>query len=204
MNRRIYLNLSMGLLLLGPLAACSSTKHKNPVASAEEVGKVEETKLDVYTTKDGDTLRKIAGSPEIYGDPDLWPLLQEANADLVGPGVAVNSGIQLKIPRDLSDDQLRVAREKARQFNAEVKMTQPARKQVQQEQIMQAQDKDKDKAKTEVVASATNAQSVPQAKKGKILFPVLFVLLLILLALAILLFYFMKRTAKRKIPSSSR
>jgi hypothetical protein len=190
------LKVGLGLLFLAPLSACSSSKHKNPVASSEEVGKVEESdaKPGTYIARAGDTLRKIAGRPEIYADPDLWPLIQEANADLVGDGMMINPGTRLKIPRDLSAEQLEVAREKSRQYAAEVKMSPPERQRVREARVKQQV------AAKEEVAAPSKAQPVPQAKKGRILFPVLLVLLLVLAALAVLLFYFMKKDRKEENP----
>lgn len=198
MTRNTFLRLGLGLLLLGPLSACSSSKNKNPVASNEEVGKVAEAeaKPAVYTATDGDTLRKIAGRPEIYGDPTLWPLLQEANPAAGDDKLSVAVGTQMNIPRDSSPEQLDMAKEKARQYAASLKQAQEA----------QAYPQPTPKAKVDkapVVKSVVTAvppQPVPQAKKSRILFPVLLVLLLILLALAFLLFYFMKKDRKEENP----
>lgn len=195
--RNVLLSLGLGLLLLGAVSACSSSKNKNPVASSEEMGKVAEVeaKPDAYTAMEGDTLRKIAGRPEIYGDPNLWPLIQEANAETVGSGMAISPGTQLRIPRDSSSEQLDEAREKSRQYAAAIKMTQSKR-------LQQSEPKAKPEIARDKGATLTpvSAQPVPPAKKGRILFPVLLVLLLILAGLAALLFYFMKKDRKEENP----
>jgi hypothetical protein len=191
----------LGLVLILGLSACSTSKNQNPVASEEEVGKVADESFvpgdalpTHYTAKSGDTLRKIAGRPEIYGDPNLWPLLQEANAAKVGQSMKVNKGVRLEIPRDASDEQKEMAREKARQLASANKMSEAPAKKPSKTAVA---------AETAVASSSSSAtpvpaQPVPAAKKGGKLLPVLFVLLLILAALAALLFYFMKKEDKDK------
>lgn len=186
----------LGLAFLLVLNACSTSKNQNPV-SGEEVGKVSEAsysggeeKPATYTAREGDTLRKIAGRPEIYGDPNLWPILAEANAEVVGHGTRVNKGVQLTIPRDISTEQIEMAHEKARQAAAEDKMSsRPAKK-------AEAVPTAAPVAEATPVNTPVPPLPVPQAKKSGVLLPVLFVLLLILAALAVVLFYFMKKEKK--------
>jgi LysM repeat protein len=190
----------LGLALVWGLSACSASKNQNPV-SGEDVGKVSDDnsfnasteKPTHYTAKSGDTLRKIAGRPEIYGDPNMWPILQEANAGSIGSGLKVNKGIQLKIPRDISAEQIDEAHEKARQIAAEAKMSSSPPKKPEPTQ-----------APTTAAPGAAPRPTavppmpVPQAKKSGVLLPVLFVLLLILAALAVILFFFMKKEGKEE------
>lgn len=49
-----------------------------------------------YVVKPGDTLRKIAG--EVYGDPDAWPRLHEANRARVPEPHRMAVGTELVIP----------------------------------------------------------------------------------------------------------
>jgi hypothetical protein len=191
----------MMLFLLLGLSACGTSKSQSPVSSSEEMGETsaEEDTFSAdgesptsYTAKAGDTLRKIAGRPEIYGDPNLWPLLQEANADKVGYSMRVNKGVRLRIPRDLSDEQIEMAHEKARQAAAAAKMrSRPAKK-------PEATPESAPTSEVPVVTeeAAQTAEPVPPPKKGGMLLPVLFVLLLILAVLAVVLFYFMKKQNK--------
>jgi hypothetical protein len=194
----------MGLLLLATLNACGSSKSQNPVASSDEVGKVEDSqdKPTVYTARDGDTLRKIAGRPEIYGDPNLWPLIQEANADSVGQGMHVNKGTKLTIPRDMSSEQMEEAREKARQYSASSKMSGSSSGKHREGAMLgsKAEPTAMAPAAAPTAMPAQSAQPVPQAKKGSMLLPVLLILLLILAALAAVLFFFMKKDGKEDNP----
>lgn len=198
MNLRNRLLPLTGLALLMALSACSTNKGQNPVASGDEVGKVSDDSFSSsdekparYTAKAGDTLRKIAGRPEIYGDPNMWPILQEANADKLGSSMRVNKGVVLKIPRDVSTEQIDMAHEKARQVAAASKMSEEPRKQPRPEATASA-------APAAPVATPVPPQPVPQAKKSGMLLPVLFVLLLVLAALAVILFYFMKKENKEE------
>ncbi len=194
MNKNLrHIALSVGLAIA--LFGCGTGKHNSPSAQ-DEVGQINafepDDKPGTYRSKQGDNLRKIAGRPEVYGDPELWPILAEANADRVGQGTRVNKGTVLAIPRDLSADQMAEAREKARAAAAAAKVAKaaPAPK-----RPVVAKPEPK---KAEPVAQATVAPTpvppapVPPARKAGLL-PWLLILLLILIALAIMLWFFMKR-----------
>lgn len=51
-----------------------------------------------YVVKKGDTLRKIATRPEIYGDAGQWQRIYEANRDIIGRG-KLRMGQVLMIPK---------------------------------------------------------------------------------------------------------
>lgn len=51
-----------------------------------------------YTVKPGDTLSKIAGYPDIYGDPSKWPLIYKANLDRIKDPNVLWPGTKLRIP----------------------------------------------------------------------------------------------------------
>jgi nucleoid-associated protein YgaU len=54
---------------------------------------------DEYTVEPGDTLRSIAA--QVYGDPDRWPRIYDANRDSIGPNPdALRAGLRLRIPAD--------------------------------------------------------------------------------------------------------
>jgi nucleoid-associated protein YgaU len=52
-----------------------------------------------YVVKKGDTLRKIAARPEIYGDAGRWQRIYEANRDIIGRDRKLNMGQVLMIPK---------------------------------------------------------------------------------------------------------
>ncbi len=48
--------------------------------------------------KPGDTLSKIAGYPDIYGDPSKWPIIYKANLDRIKDPDVLWPGTRLRIP----------------------------------------------------------------------------------------------------------
>jgi nucleoid-associated protein YgaU len=52
-----------------------------------------------YVVKKGDTLRKIAARPEIYGDAGQWQRIYEANRDIIGRDRKLKMGQVLMIPK---------------------------------------------------------------------------------------------------------
>lgn len=127
--KRRHATLWLGLALSLSLGACGIGQHQNPVASDGELGTTQPIKMDqdqvsTYTTRHGDTLAGIAGRSEIYGDPSLWPLLQNANPEsLAGKGMAqaLKAGLVLQVPRDSDAATLARARAKDRRAQAAVK-----------------------------------------------------------------------------------
>ncbi|MES2202192.1 MAG: hypothetical protein V4498_08070 [candidate division FCPU426 bacterium] len=124
MARHATMRAGLALILIAGLSACAGGRRQNPVASNEEIGQVTQDvpvmvppdeKSQFYVSQDGDTLKGIAGRPEIFGDPNLWPLILDANADVIGPDRKVPVGVQLRIPRDTGGEQIAAARERARQ-----------------------------------------------------------------------------------------
>jgi nucleoid-associated protein YgaU len=52
-----------------------------------------------HTVAPGETLRRIAGYPEVYGDREQWHRLYEANRDRIPDPNRVPAGTELTIPR---------------------------------------------------------------------------------------------------------
>ena len=196
MNRKLR-NIALCIGLGLALTACGTGKHQSPNAQ-DEVGQINafepDDKPSTYRSKQGDNLRKIAGRPEVYGDPELWPILAEANADRVGQGTRVNKGTVLAIPRDLSADQMAEAREKARAAAASAKQAKAEpRPKPKPTAVVKAKAKPVEPmAKVTVAPTPIPPAPVPAEGKGRLL-PLLLILLLILIALAIVLWFFMKR-----------
>ncbi len=67
----------------------------------------------VYLVKKGDTLPGIAGRNEIYNDSFMWPLIYKANRDQIKDPKVLYAGQELKIPRDLSVEEIVDARREA-------------------------------------------------------------------------------------------
>lgn len=67
----------------------------------------------VYIVKRGDTLPGIAARHDIYNDSFLWPLIYKANRDQIKDPKILYTGQDLKIPRDVSMEDIVQARREA-------------------------------------------------------------------------------------------
>lgn len=63
-----------------------------------------------YTVRRGESLPLIAAQAEVYGDRNLWPLLYRANRDQISDPRHIWPGQVLRIPRNLSRDDIYEAR----------------------------------------------------------------------------------------------
>jgi nucleoid-associated protein YgaU len=67
----------------------------------------------IYVVKRNETLPSIAARHEIYNDSFMWPLIYKANRDQIKDPKVVYAGQDLKIPRDISNDEIIAARREA-------------------------------------------------------------------------------------------
>ncbi len=63
-----------------------------------------------HTVKHGETLPLIAALPDVYNDSGLWPLLYRANRDQIRDPKRIWPGQVLRIPRNLSREDIAEAR----------------------------------------------------------------------------------------------
>lgn len=68
---------------------------------------------NIYVVKEGDTLPSIAARHEIYNDSYMWPLIYKANRDQIKDPQIIYSGQDLKVPRDMSMEEIIGARREA-------------------------------------------------------------------------------------------
>lgn len=68
-----------------------------------------------YNVGEGETLWTISAHPEVYNDGLLWPLLYQANRDQIKDPRQIFPGQALSIRRDMTQDELEDARQKARE-----------------------------------------------------------------------------------------
>jgi nucleoid-associated protein YgaU len=67
----------------------------------------------IYVVKKGDTLPSIAARHEIYNDSFMWPLIYKANRDQIKDPKDLYVGQDLKIPREMSNEEIIESRREA-------------------------------------------------------------------------------------------
>lgn len=93
--------------------AATIIKEAKMEAAAIRAQALEERYPSSYTVKKGDTLRIIADRREIYNDPYQWPLIYKANRDQIRDPHLVFIGQHLVIPRTITLEEVREARNQA-------------------------------------------------------------------------------------------
>jgi len=86
--------------------------HKEEIRKTAEAS-VLEIYPGVYVVKKGDTLPGIAARHDIYNDSFMWPLIYKANRDQIKDPKVLYAGQDLKIPRDMSVEEIVEARREA-------------------------------------------------------------------------------------------
>jgi len=84
----------------------------------EEIQKQSQTDIfevypTIYVVKKSDTLPSIAARHEIYNDSYMWPLIYKANRDQIKDPKVVYVGQDLRIPRDITMEEIIEARREA-------------------------------------------------------------------------------------------
>lgn len=99
-------------------------KQENPVVEKKQPAPhpkpVVKTKPKIvpvndYTVGDGENLWTISAKPEVYNEGLLWPLLYQANRDQIKDPRQIFPGQSLSIRRDMTEADLKDARQKARE-----------------------------------------------------------------------------------------
>lgn len=216
MRRHNFVIGGLALLALAGLSACSPGVRPSSAASDEDTGRISAVQAPqnqpaTYTTQDGDTLMKVAARPEIYNDPDLWPLLQDANAESLVDKAAdspLDADITLEIPRDATPEELEAARARARAFAAQRKGGGTARTLRAEARSMAAENGHASNqgngggagnsaslapASEPTAAAATTPVKAPSSAQGSKMLPLYLLLLLVLAALAAVFYVFFRR-----------
>lgn len=123
--RKIFICVS-GLFLFGLLLfnGCGAKSQKISSAADEESQVMEEAKTSAketlpstYIVENGDTLWSIAAKPEIYGNKYQWPLIYDANRDILDSyNSPLKEGQKLIIPRNISAVEIEAAKERAKEL----------------------------------------------------------------------------------------
>lgn len=82
-----------------------------------------------YIVGEGQTLWTISAHPKVYNDGLLWPLLYQANRDQIKDPRQIFPGQALSIRRDMTQEELEDARQKARESDIFPVSEPPAAKQ---------------------------------------------------------------------------
>jgi len=114
------------LFLAGVLftSGCGAKSQKISSAADEESQVMEEAKTakketlpTTYIVEEGDTLWSIAAKPEIYGNKYQWPLIYDANRDILDSyNSKLQEGQKLIIPRNVSEVEIEAAKERAKEL----------------------------------------------------------------------------------------
>jgi hypothetical protein len=124
--RKIFTICVTGLFLSGLLLfnGCGAKSQKISSAADEESQVMEEAKTSAketlpstYIVENGDTLWSIAAKPEIYGNKYQWPLIYDANRDILDSyNSPLQEGQKLIIPRNISAVEIEAAKERAKEL----------------------------------------------------------------------------------------
>lgn len=68
--------------------------------ASEILSEVKESEKEnkIYVVKDGQTLWNISAEESVYGDPEKWRYIYEANRDVINNPNKLRAGLKLKIP----------------------------------------------------------------------------------------------------------
>ena len=112
---------SAGFVLL---AGCGGKGQKVSGVADEESQIMDEARAaareslpTTYLVDDGETLHSIAARPEIYGNKFQWPLIYDANRDILDDYRHIEEGQKLIIPRNVTAMEIQAAIDRAKQLN---------------------------------------------------------------------------------------
>lgn len=124
--KKIFVIIVSGMFMFGVLFfnGCGAKSQKISSAADEESQVMEEAKVSAketlpstYIVEDGDTLWSIAKKPEIYGNKYQWPLIYDANRDILDSyNSPLQEGQKLIIPRNISAIEIEAAKERAKEL----------------------------------------------------------------------------------------
>jgi nucleoid-associated protein YgaU len=77
--------------------------------------KAKPVKVKSYKVGEGETLWTISAQPQVYDEGLLWPLLYQANRDQIKDPRQIFPGQSLSVRRDMTEQELAEARQKARE-----------------------------------------------------------------------------------------
>ncbi|MCX7698190.1 MAG: LysM peptidoglycan-binding domain-containing protein [Candidatus Goldbacteria bacterium] len=220
--RKIFAITIAGLFLFWTLffIGCGAKSQKISSAADEESQVMEEAKTaaketlpSTYIVEAGDTLWSIAAKPEIYGNKYQWPLIYDANRDILDSyNTPLQEGQKLIIPRNVSAVEIEAAKERAKELgipdSGEEKIKVASKRKItdyedeQNKKIVGLSEKKQPEQKSYVEESEIEEEPTPipepskPKKKGKINIIPLF--LIILGVLLLIIFFIFSRQKKEE------
>jgi LysM repeat protein len=94
----------------------SSVSDEESQVMDEASQKAKEELPTTYIVQKGDTLSSIAEKADIYGNKYQWPLIFDANRDILDDYKTVTVGQKLIIPRNVSAVEIEAAKQKASEY----------------------------------------------------------------------------------------
>jgi nucleoid-associated protein YgaU len=85
--------------LLAVAASLESDLVAARAAARSGAGAAPADATSVVTVRAGDSLWRISGRAELFGDPRQWPRLYEANRDRIRDADLIHPGQELRVPR---------------------------------------------------------------------------------------------------------
>jgi len=120
----IFISLIAALTVF--LAGCGGSGKSQKISGvADEESQVldearasqKEALPSTYMVEAGDTLWSVAGKPQIYGNQQQWPLIYDANRDILDDyKKPLEEGVKLIIPRNVSAVEIAAAKQKAVEY----------------------------------------------------------------------------------------
>jgi len=159
-----------------------------------------------YIVEAGDKLWTIAEKPEIYGNKWQWPLIYDANRDILDTYDSLKEGQKLIIPRNVSAVEIEAAKERAMELGIP-----PSKKSVKvkeeteeiaglNEEAQGTQEADKGKSSVKEIGVGMEAEEeptpipeLPAKKKGGVNVMGIIIGLLLVLAIIILFFFYQQK-----------
>lgn len=149
-------------------------------------------KSNVHTVKVGEYLWKISRYKSIYGDPLLWPLLYHANTDKIKDPGLIFAKQELKVPRDLTEAEIKQARKEALETPGVYFRPATERK---PEKTRESASSSGSTDKPEDTNLATTSSTTTQKTSGFPIIPIIIVVLIIAVIFGVR--YFRKKTTTK-------
>jgi len=121
--KKILAFMTVVLLAAVLMTGCGGSQQINSAgdASGQAAGEAQQASQEnlpnTYVVESGDTIYDIAAKSEIYGNKYQWPLIYDANRDILDSYEKLSEGTRLIIPRDVDAAKIEDAIKRAEELN---------------------------------------------------------------------------------------